>query len=501
MIYDDFKSVRRILRDHSFDSISIQLARKLREQEVAGVQSWMKYAPWHLALLLKWAIIHSEEKYPTKSLQPLKFEHMCRITHNMWSDLRSEFLGKGIRNGAEKFFRITSHHQFAFQAGFSKWTIPRQLILFGSKGSENFNDYFRQVSRLSIQEFLEYLLCVWGWLSTNNIKPLFPASQFFSGFIGKETETRAFVEYFGLNRDQVRERITSGYVIRDISLEIVESSPMYRYPAIAIGKNLLMVSSRMFETYLEMHLYECAKGSNDPSIRSWLSDSIEEYVGRTLATTSLKLLPESELKRRFPERKVTDYLVVNDDCILIVEVKSVELSPIARVRPTREIMEKDLRAGVSRAYIQGYSLLEQLLTDNELNRLIGSVPVYLMVVTYKDLFLGTGVDCWDEFAEEAVRKAVPRTEELLNLLPPQNTIVGTIRELDQIAGYGKTDRSSLASFFAKMSSENKEPKTRRWMLQQHINEFSKDNQLEEPQPFDAALVECKNRIRPCLANT
>lgn len=461
----------------------------------------MKYAPWHLALLLKWAIIHSEEKYPTKSLQPLMFERMCRITHNMWSDLRSEFLGKGIRKGAEKFFRITSHHQFAFQAGFSKWTIPRQLILFGSKGSENFNEYFRQASKLSIQEFLEYSLCVWGWFSTNRNKPLFSASLFFSGFIGKETETRAFIEYFGLSRDQVKERLTSGHVIRDINLEIVESSPMYKYPAISIGTNLLMISSRMFETYLDMHLYECAKGSNDSSIRSWLSDSIEEYVGRTLASTSLKLLPESELQRRFLGKKVTDYLVVNDDCILLVEVKSVELSPIARVRPTKEIMEKDLRAGVSRAYIQGYSLLEQLLMDNELNKTIGSVPVYLMVVTYKDLYLGTGIDCWDEFAEEAVREAIPRTDALLTLLPPQNTIVGTIRELDQIAGFGKLDRSSLATFFAKMSSENKDPTTRRWMLQQHINEFLKDNQLDEPQPFDSTLEECINRIRPCLPNT
>jgi len=138
----------------------------------------------------------------------------------------------------------------------------------------------------------------------------------------------------------------------------------------------------------------------------------EEYVGKALAYTELPIITEGDLIRRIRKGVgLVDYIAVDQDVNVFVEAKAVEATYIAEVSEDIQVIINRLKSSVIEAVEKAYQLVQELETVTAVAGvgLGGSEERYLLVVTYSDLFLGSGNDFYRLIAKDALDDIVAKS--------------------------------------------------------------------------------------------
>jgi len=110
----------------------------------------------------------------------------------------------------------------------------------------------------------------------------------------------------------------------------------------------------------------------------------EQYIRTGLEYAGLSFSDEKQLQKKYPDSLVVDFVIPSDGSNVLIESKAIELSPLARVAPDARVISSNLRDSITKAIKQGLTITSHLSKEG------GSRESFLLVVTFKDLYVGNG---------------------------------------------------------------------------------------------------------------
>lgn len=210
------------------------------------------------------------------------------------------------------------------------------------------------------------------------------------------------------------------------------------------------------------------------------ASEFENYIAKGLSSINRNFYTERELSREFPEESITDFVLPLDDLTLILEVKATEMRPIVRVYPDKKPLIRELEDNVVKGVIQGFSVANAIMQDSDNLEIPCRSEFFLMIITYRDLFLGPGEAAWEEFLREAVEPTLLSKGTDLNTIPPEGIVILSIDEFDQFISIIWEESAPISIILHEMVDANSNWETRKLLFSQHLDKY----RPEEPRhPF------------------
>ena len=189
----------------------------------------------------------------------------------------------------------------------------------------------------------------------------------------------------------------------------------------------------------------------------------EELVGESIQSVFEGFISETDLKRHFkyrPNQRLVDYIIVDDECNVFVEAKAVTMSVRGMVTDQPGTVRSQTKS-VLHGIEQAYAIADALPKGEEVCGIrMGNRDNYLIVVTFKDLYLGNGQLYRDHIAPAAIDKIISKYggEELI---PLSNVFVVSIDDFDVLLGSVHGGTMSMADYLE--SAANRVRTTRDWV--------------------------------------
>jgi hypothetical protein len=181
----------------------------------------------------------------------------------------------------------------------------------------------------------------------------------------------------------------------------------------------------------------------------------ERYVDKSIQYSSSNYVKEADLKPLIREKKCVDFVILEDNGLVFIDAKGVEMSSAVKTTDKIEYIIDRTKGSILKAIDQAYSTYNQLENlQSKIPKSFHSKDPYVIVVTYKEHYLGNGNDFSTYVAKEKIDNIASRYPNVT--IPLHNVYFINIEEFDSLCESircGKTSFSD-ALFAAKMADEN-----------------------------------------------
>lgn len=479
----EFNKIQHQLEKLDIYSLVMAAMSKLREVEAKPINELNGFYPWRLLLLIKWAYEFGGVRHPLWLVDENMLVKLLNLIHDFEGAEPNPFLEEGTVLGVQKFLRTIAFQQFWTQIKLGTWAISRQKILFCDLSPDDpiRLNIERAMNGLDVGIFLELSWLVWTWLMKNVKNYVFRSDSMFQNLQYPKSEIEAFCSALSLSPIEVKIYLKNRrQLIKNPFLQLTEMSPFVRYPFLKIGDEYMVYSQQVLKETISNIFYDVMKLEGGSTLAEKFSLKLEKYVERGLSALGISYYNEEDLFRVFPGENVTDFLLPFSDFTLMIEVKAIEMRPIVRVNPENKSLQRELEDNVIKGTIQGFSLANSLLQRKDPLEIKERSQFFLMIVTYKDLFLGTGDMVWEEFLKEAIEPVLESKKIDINLIPPERIMFLSIDEFDQLVSILWQKTATMSMVLGEMLEANRSIDTRKWVFSQHLDKF----RPESPQhPF------------------
>lgn len=159
---------------------------------------------------------------------------------------------------------------------------------------------------------------------------------------------------------------------------------------------------------------------------------------------------------------------------LFVEAKGVEVGHLGMTSYRPDIVTDRVRSSVVKGIQQGMDVVVALRRsasrpDIDLDRKNN----FLLLVTYKDLLLGTGIDFYESFARDRLNPILGNDPDNCPI-PLEQVCIVSADEFDRFIAFGMKHRVNLVEMLREVSKRNREPQTRVLFLSQHLEALCGD---------------------------
>lgn len=221
---------------------------------------------------------------------------------------------------------------------------------------------------------------------------------------------------------------------------------------------------------LELFVYRTLRRNNPAEFGDKFGPMFERYVGRCLTDAEMQYIDEKGLEAKLPgSGKCVDFLLMEDDCQVLIDAKGIEMSARGRVSQRAELVLQAIKSSAVKAIEQGMATsarIRNLPATDALAR--GREEVFLLVVTFDDLFLGSTFDFSAIFGEHLL----PRLERDYGVplpIPVDHIFFVSIDELEWLLACVHGKDASVGDILRHARNEDRSHSTRKFMFQQHLD--------------------------------
>ncbi len=489
--YDRYKPIRNDIRQFNAESLFLITVKHLNEIFELPPHEWASkgMSPWELLLLVKWTLFEANK---SGHIEP-KYRDFARIVNKI-KDFNDDLgVEEGSKHRLEKFFRKMAFQQFWLQSGqvMNSIRLGRTIELFLNTTSEFDLDAFlvREIG-LNRKDFFDLAFITWVKVNEEKSQNKFLTVNFFSTI--KDLEQEKVIKFFdAISLDWEGAQELARDMTANISFELqkFEQTPFKMSPFIRTSKGLLCYCPIIFTDFLENFFYDFAKRKSSGAFNEKFGFVFESYVGRGVRIISENCLNESEIKQRYRNKKSVDYLIEASNGNLLVECKAIELSPYARVNPSDEVLEKNLKDSIIKSIAQS---IEVITAAQKSANKPQSNDYYILIVTYKELYLGNGEIAWDEFIRDAVRKEYPDHD--ISVIDPEKLFFASIHDFDRVAHKYGGKGEDLILKLQSITDLKTDPRDRKYVFGMYFDEPSEDVIVPLKETFDDYFNHWKERL-------
>ena len=449
--YRIFKNIRNRIRKLNPGQLLEALVRLLNHPDAADMERQRLYEVWHLLLLVKWTILYGSSK-DTRHLKPATDYEVNELMNRMKN------LGDHVRELNSKSDVFLWMRSLAFQQlwvqrkEYISFDVARQFLLFGKLDKNHaFQEWFKVATGVAMLDFLELS---WGLFARVLGDKQWSLSEGYFSTIADKYESNTVSHFLHAFSQTVlgarawlqRYDAEVPNSVRAIQYEYFAQTPFARYPLVRHYGNYYVISSDLLLNCLTELVYDLLKRDYGGEFMNRFGRMFEELVGESLQAVVEGFLTESDLKRHFknrPNQQLVDFIVIDGECNIFIEAKAVTMSLKGMVSDqpgTVRAQTKSILQGIE----QAYAVADSLPKGEEVCGLrMGNRDNYLIIVTFKDLFLGNGQLYRDHIAQAEIDRLISKYggDELI---PLSNVFIVSIDDFDTLLGSVHHGTKSLA---------------------------------------------------------
>ena len=464
--YDAFKRVRNRLR--KFDPVHIVLTAisRLHSQESRDIETIRHQPPWFLLLLIKWTIVHGDFVPSIKrELTDLEFKRLLNLIHDVDRSLR----GPSHYDDLLLFLRGMAYQQFWHQKEPSRSAMSRQALLFrGLDPAHRFRKWFREETGIELDDWIDLSFMLLAGLLSKDAH--FVTDGFFDPVQDRypASVTRAFLESVSKTPAEIREYLSSlEEEKRRGSTEFRERTPLVRYPLINLAGRHYYYSIPVLLYSLENFVYDTLRRHDPVGFMVSFGPSFERYVRKGLEYLGTSFLTEDEIQGRTGAGKIIDFLLAGDGTNILIDAKGVEMNHGGMTSHRPEVVTGQAKSSIIKGITQAIETADGLAHGNDQNWVRENN--FLLIVTFKDLYLGTGADFYRYVVQERLQKALKGDPEQ-SIVPLEHMYFVSVDEFDYLIQSLKASGISMGTVLRYAVEGDREPQTKRLQLSQHLVE-------------------------------
>jgi len=470
-VNEAFRKVRNRLRKHFPFEIVTACIKKLNEHPTDRLQYLRMYPPWRLLLLVKWAFIYGEYLSPDR--RPLtadSFNYLLNRMHDLEGCLRHP----GEYENIFLFFRNMAFQQFWLQYEFNMVNFARQSLLFGRLDNRHpFQKRFTEKCGISIPEFIELATMIVTRFTILNtiLKQRTVTSEWFRKVADKYKPgtIQKFLDLLAIDFESLKEKLMKQQSNRKVQYEAYEKTPLRETPLLKHNSKYYPFSPELLARCLETFIYDTLRSDGPNDFMNKFGPIFEKYVGNSVSNTKIRYFTEKELSDILPGKgKLVDYLLVDEGNKIFVDAKGVEMSYLGMVGHQPEVITDKTRNSIVKGIQQGFETAGRLESIKNLSEVeIGEGNNYLIVVTFKDMFVGNGLDFYEYVAKDTLNELISHYGGTAPI-PFEHMYFMSIDDFDLLAGGIASGEIGLIRILEHAVKSDALWKTKKFTFGQHI---------------------------------
>ena len=447
-----------------------------------------RYLPWFSLLLIKWTFLYGrwDRAIPNKPFDSTTLDSLMRrvLKLNDLARLPRQY------DHPYLFFRNLAFQQLWLQEETEdKARLARQIFLFGNL-QDNLKREFKQNSGIEVDHFIELSLCLIGRFIGNNQADNVAESWFDSLQASYPSETiKKFLSHISGDIDKVKSYLEQeNGPKRDISYEIYEQSPLMRYPLLKDNDKYYVYSIILLLHSLQSFFYDTLKAkSPGGAFVSKFGKIFEEYVAQGIKYMGLPYKREHTLQKTLGGGKAVDFLVVDDNCNILIDAKGVEMNQLGMVGHKPEVILDKTKDSVRKGIEQGTEVADKLKDICQIDGLQTGHENFLLVVTYKDFYVGNG----KTFYEAIGRDGRERVDEIragydTSQLPYENMYFISVDDFDYLVRLVHDRQCRLAEAIKTIRKADRDPSKSTFLFRHGLKTHFGNGQMQMPAYLEGA---------------
>jgi hypothetical protein len=473
VLYASYKQARNCLRKYNPDSVLAHAIGALHKAAHGGYEVMRYYQPWNILLLIKWTL--EEADSISHHRPPAKLDDVHRVLNIL------QEMGAHVRMPTEYehhylFMRHLAFQQFWLQQTVDGAALARQELLFCCLPSDHpfQRDFFRLVGiRCADFTLLSFTLIAFFLadpkrraIKRENFSNLDPKliSESLDSFLSKTSKDIASLHNIltlGSERKQ------------SIMDQIISPTPLVNFPLLKVGQDFIAYYPTLLFRSLEDFIYRTLKTDKPAEFPAKFGPIFEQYVGGCFSDANVPFIDESSLAKSLcGSGKCVDFLIVEDDCNILVDAKGVEVSHLGRVSHEPEIVFRSLKASVRKAIEQGMDTARRIATTISTGvKSFGKSKNFLLVVTYDSLNLGSNTEFVNMFGQKVVDGLQSKFGNPLPI-PIENVFFLEIDDLERLLARVCEKQTTIVAALLHAQKNDSDPATQKFSFIQHLESLS-----------------------------
>ena len=474
--------------------MAAHLIECLHKAHTGGIQVIRTHQPWHILLALKWTFQEMDGLCHRRPLAEFNdARRVLHIMHEADDAVLSSF------SHVTLFLRQKAFQQFWIYPDPDGSALARQEILFGGLAANH--GFARQFLGLTGVPITEYLELTFGLVALvlseenrrfvdrdnfRNLEPRMDAEKIDS-FLAHLSRTPAQL------RAWLDEPAMRNVAIAD---QFGLPSPLNSAPFLRVGDRLHVYYLPQVYRTLEKAIYRPLRAIDPAEFGRVFGPMFEAYVANVMKDGGVAFTNETELKRRLPRTgKVVDFLVVEDDCNILIDAKGVEMSAAGRTATTARQLYSTVKNSAMKAVAQGMETLGRI-RQAPVGHPWGKLETYLIVVTFESLYLGSSSDVGKTF-DDSLGADLKKQFGQPYPFPLENVFFLNIQELEDLLARVRDKKTTILKMLRVAKEADADPKTRKFDFKLHL---VAQGESSERLPFieaglDRLQSRCISRLR------
>lgn len=473
--YDAYKIVRNRFRN--FDSrLLIAGCLNYLHQPAKDDLEQLKRLPWLILLLIKWILLDEQSFSPRKQAPTTNdLNELFQLVHD---------LGKHIRLPTQfdhhrLFFRCISYQQFIYQHEFSLGHLTRQMVLFSDlPDNHQIKTQFRALTGIDINKFLELAVALLARFIAQDQHSI--SVNWFSS-LGDKYSRQDVVHFLSSLSKSLEEAMTTLQAQdnhRRPASEYYEQTPFINFPLLHNGDEFICINQKILFRCLEHFIYDRLRAWNPESFMNKFGLMFEKYVERAIRHTGLPYANEDEVRKVIGENgNLIDFVISDGDANIFVDAKAVEIGHLGKVSHISEVVRGKTETSILKAIKQAHDVMHRLKQlKNNNSPLQSKNSNYLVVITYKELYVGNGKTFYESIAKEKIDEIYShyKGSETISL---ENMYFLAIEDFEFFVEGIHSKQVGFVEGLERAKTADSHPETMKFDFSQHIASWKIKNEL------------------------
>lgn len=398
--------------------------------ERAGIKdgSDLKKQPWDQLLLIKWILLNSN--FSKNYKHNVTRNQSISVMKKAWS-LASKKRLLGDIPDVHIFMRPIVFQQLNYQKPFSYSEFGRQIILFEKLPIDHrFHRQFFEETGFTIKEYLTYTFCLIVYVQGGkSISFSLETFSFLESELGM-TKMSKYLDVVSLELSELCDWLKNHDKSRS-PMEYLLDTPLYEYPIFKYENNYFVWHPAILYRQAETFIYDKMKSIDPGEFMNKFGSRFEEYIAESISKTNTKYLREDEIKPFLKGDKCIDFVISEGNDVIFMDAKATEVKTYEKITQSSSSIQDRIKGNILKAIEQAYSVYSHLDEFSEnLNLTSDKVTPYILVVTYKEYFIGNGITLFHSIAKDKIQ-AIQAKYSSVNI-PLENIYCITIDNFDMM---------------------------------------------------------------------
>ena len=462
--YAAFKKVRNKFRKYRYHDL-IDGALVYINAPAKSKLEFIQRQPWLAMLFIKWIFL--DNRYPNSRAKIATIDDVQSLLQSVY-EMSDKHRMPSEYDHPILFLRNIAFQQFLYQIDFDYAYLSRQSILF-SKLDNNHYIYrqFEKHTGLDVQEFLDLSLMTLSRFLNNN--ETFLPKNWFSTVRDNypEKKVKCFLTTISDDIDNIRQTLLKDDNGKRLASENYEVTPFIEFPLIKTLDKYILTNKNILFRRLEYFVYDKMRSIDAAKFMDKFGELFERYVEKSIKHSGAIYINENKLKTLLGvQGNHIDFLIQEGDSNIFIDAKAVEMNSQGKTTHSTEILRDKTKKSILKAIIQAHDVIKKL-EDNDGHGISTTKNNYLLVVTFKNLYLGNGVNYYEVIAKDKINKIYDEYKDY-PCIPPENMYFITINELDILTEIIKQTDFTIQSIIEIAKNNDKDPRTRKFDFWQHM---------------------------------